>query len=307
MEDSTKAAAACSLPNPYLSSLEGDILYHLGYSRVEARDGFVRDGVEHTFTDVKFVVMGGSSGRMASFAEVIAKEMNHPVQTADQLSIARTDRFALYKIGPVLSVSHGMGVPSITIMLHEMIKLLHYAGARDAIFIRIGTSGGIGVPPGTVVISNKIFNGFLKEEHEIVVLGERKARRTVMDQELAVLLRAAQTDKSFETVLGGTMCTDDFFEGQGRVDGAVCEHTEEQKMQFLKRAHECGVVNVEMECTAIATLCEMAGFKCAVVCVTLLNRLLGDQVTVPKEEYKEFGMRPQSLVASFIRSRLLPS
>ena len=39
---------------------------------------------------------------------------------------------------------HGMGVPSITILLHEMMKLCHYAGAQDAIFIRIGTSGGIG-------------------------------------------------------------------------------------------------------------------------------------------------------------------
>ena len=39
---------------------------------------------------------------------------------------------------------HGMGVPSITIMLHEIIKLLHYAGAKDAVIIRIGTSGGIG-------------------------------------------------------------------------------------------------------------------------------------------------------------------
>ena len=54
---------------------------------------------------VQFVVMGGSSGRMRSFAEVIAREINHPVQTAEQLDIHRTDRYALYKIGPVLSVS----------------------------------------------------------------------------------------------------------------------------------------------------------------------------------------------------------
>ena len=44
--------------------------------------------------------------------------------------------------------------------------------------------------------------------------------------------------------------------GQGRVDGAVCEHSEEQKMEFLRRAHDCGVVNIEMECTAISSLCQ---------------------------------------------------
>ena len=49
--------------------------------------------------------MGGSSGRMKSFAEFIAKETNHPIQTADQLDISRTDRFYLYKIGPILSVN----------------------------------------------------------------------------------------------------------------------------------------------------------------------------------------------------------
>ncbi len=37
-----------------------------------------------------------------------------------------------------------MGVPSVTILLHEVIKLLYYAGAKDPIIIRIGTCGGLG-------------------------------------------------------------------------------------------------------------------------------------------------------------------
>lgn len=37
-----------------------------------------------------------------------------------------------------------MGVPSISIMLHELIKLLHHAKCRDVTIIRIGTSGGLG-------------------------------------------------------------------------------------------------------------------------------------------------------------------
>lgn len=39
---------------------------------------------------------------------------------------------------------HGMGVPSISIMLHELIKLLHHAQCRDVILFRLGTSGGVG-------------------------------------------------------------------------------------------------------------------------------------------------------------------
>lgn len=38
-----------------------------------------------------------------------------------------------------------MGVPSISIMMHELIKLLHHARCRDVTLIRIGTSGGVGM------------------------------------------------------------------------------------------------------------------------------------------------------------------
>ena len=41
-------------------------------------------------------------------------------------------------------LQHGMGVPSITILLHEIIKLLKYSGAVDPVIIRLGTSGGVG-------------------------------------------------------------------------------------------------------------------------------------------------------------------
>lgn len=38
-----------------------------------------------------------------------------------------------------------MGVPSVGILLHEMIKLMYHAKCKDPVFIRIGTCGGIGV------------------------------------------------------------------------------------------------------------------------------------------------------------------
>lgn len=44
----------------------------------------------------------------------------------------------------VLSLQHGMGIPSVSIMLHEILKLVYYAKCKDVTFIRIGTSGGIG-------------------------------------------------------------------------------------------------------------------------------------------------------------------
>lgn len=50
-----------------------------------------------------------------------------------------------FQVGPVLSISHGMGVPSIGILLHEIIKLMYHAKCKDPVFIRLGTCGGVGV------------------------------------------------------------------------------------------------------------------------------------------------------------------
>lgn len=295
--DSTPSWIRPTLPNPHLHALDSDFLYHIGYSRDELRD---------IFGDVKFVVMGGAAGRMGGFAERIAREIGHPKVEKEELKISKTDRFALFKIGPVLSVSHGMGVPSVSILLHEIFKLLHYAGVSDAIIIRIGTSGGIGIPPGTVVVTDKAFNAFLEQEHQTVILGEVVSRPTVMDQDLVRSVLSCQDDHSFQTILGGTMCTDDFYEGQGRLDGSICEFTEEKKLSYLQKVHKAGVVNIEMECTALAALSHKAGIKCAVVCVALLDRLQGDQVVISPEDYQLFQSRPQSLVAKFIKSRLNP-
>lgn len=40
-----------------------------------------------------------------------------------------------------------MGIPSIAIMLHELLKMLYHARCSGVTAIRIGTSGGIGERP----------------------------------------------------------------------------------------------------------------------------------------------------------------
>ena len=226
--------------NPNLANMEGDNLYHL------ALDTSNYD-LPEMFGDVRFVCIGGTSSRMENFARYIMKELDYKLPTGATLQDLSTagHRFCMYKVGPVLSVSHGMGVPSLSIMLHEVIKLLSYAGARDPVIIRIGTSGGIGIAPGTVVVSNGALNGLLRPEHNNVsaecrqthsvlladsdremliqiILGKVVARPATMDQSLASALLEMGKHHDFTTVTGKTMCTDDFYEGQGRLDGAIC-------------------------------------------------------------------------------------
>lgn len=49
-------------------------------------------------------------------------------------------------------------------------------------------------------------------------------------------------------------------------------------MEYLNKLKDFGVVNIEMESTIFGALTHHAGIRAAVVCVTLLDRLKGDQV-----------------------------
>ncbi len=124
------------------------------------------------------------------------------------------------------------------------------------------------------------------------------ARPASVDAAITKELIEIGQDLPFEVVTGKTVCTDDFYEGnsgspqnqtrkenftfftvgQGRLDGAFCEFDEAQKMEYLRRLNEAGVKNIEMEATCFAALTHMAGIRSAIVCVTLLDRLNGDQV-----------------------------
>lgn len=49
-------------------------------------------------------------------------------------------------------------------------------------------------------------------------------------------------------------------------------------MDYLTNLRDNGVVNIEMECIIFAALTHHAGIKSAIVCVTIVDRLKGDQV-----------------------------
>ena len=131
--------------NKNLGEMSNDFLYHLGLTKEDAP----------TFANVKAVVMGGLNNRMTQFAYSLAKSQN--LQDSDVQSVGMHKRYVLYLVGNILICSHGIGGPSISILLHEVAKLLKYAGA-SAFWIRMGTCSGIGVPEGTLVIPSQCIN-----------------------------------------------------------------------------------------------------------------------------------------------------
>jgi len=248
--------------------------------------------------------MGGSPDRAMTFGNKVAEELGIKTPEGGAQTIGKTERCNMCKVGPVLSISHGMGMPSLSIFLHEVTKLLEYAGCTDVKFIRIGTSGGVGVEGGTVVITEDAINEKLQPEHTKVMLGKDYTFPTQLDRQLAQDILAARGN--VKAVMGNTMGTHDFYEGQGRSDGALKPpYTREERMEFLHKAHdEAGVRNIEMESTEFAAFFHRAGIPAAIVCTALLNRLDGDQVKATPAELAQYSDNAQTVVINYIRKQL---
>lgn len=73
-----------------------------------------------------------------------------------------------------------------------------------------------GLEPGSVVITRQAVDPCFKPEFEQVVLGKRVVRSTHLDEPLMEELAQCSADLGeFPTVVGNTMCTLDFYEGEG--------------------------------------------------------------------------------------------
>ncbi|KAE9553513.1 hypothetical protein FO519_003262 [Halicephalobus sp. NKZ332] len=246
----TKNGKNVELKNPHLEKLPDDKLYHFGMNRLNF-------DFEKIFGDVKYVCTGGSAGRFEMYAKNFAEETG--LECSGNLSLS--DRFVMFKTGPVLWINHGMGTPSMSIMLNETLKLLHYAKATDVCFFRIGTSGGVGVQPGTVIISNGAINGALEESHILYVNGKMVKHPAILDTALSQELFDTAKELGITAAYGKTLCADDFYEGQMRLDGAFCDYNEEDKFSFLRTLKSKGVCNIEMEATGFASITHRAGVR----------------------------------------------
>ncbi len=72
----------------------------------------------------------------------------------------------------------------LLVPLSNRFQLLYYAQVPKITYIRIGTSGGLGLEPGTVVVTTEAINGELEACLKMPILGKLHSRETKFDQEL---------------------------------------------------------------------------------------------------------------------------
>jgi len=231
--------------------------------------------------DVKIVFVCGSRGRAKLIAERASKELQGGAEIKRPLIWKERDKFDeeawfdFYQVGEVVVCSHGMGTESVDAFIEGLFPLLKKAGACPVVF-RIGSSGGIGAEGGTQIVANRALNGYGRPEYEISVCGKKKILNCDMDQKLAKQIADCSSHCDFNVVLGATVCGRTYYEGQARLDGSICEYTNDEKLQYLKRLHAKGVRNFEMEGVMLSASCNLFGFPFAMVAASYLDRLQRD-------------------------------
>ena len=170
-----------------------------------------------------------------------------------------------YEGTPISVTSTGIGSPSAAIAVEELARV----GADT--FVRVGSCGGI--QPELDVGDLVITTGAVRQEG---TSGEyvREDYPAVADREVVGALVAAAEELGHDYHLGVTMSADSFYAGQGRpgFQGYQAPGSE----QLVEDLQEAGVLNIEMEASAITTVANVYGLRAGAVCSVYANRVTGE-------------------------------
>lgn len=284
-----------------ISGEHEDVYYHYGVSS--------SDAVMDQMRDVRAVIMAGSGERMDEFAQ----RWSALNGDAEIIRFPKEDRFVTRYTAGVLFASHGMGMPSASIAVQEAMRMIYFLKggdleAMDAVFwARVGTSGGVGLPGGTVVLTTDGLMADLKPYR--LMRGDRGTYwfDGTYPASTRDAIIAANADAGISIVQGKTIATNEFFIEQFRLDGAIRMETAETKRELLDWLHDNGVVNIEMEGALIAAYLNHWGFPSfAMICAVLLNRLEGDQVTSTHEQLHRFSENSGDVLFNYLRVLVPP-
>lgn len=286
--------------NGVLAGEYEDVYYHFGVTS--------GDPLLESLRSVRAVVMAGSGGRMQDFASRWSGLNNG----APIIAFDKEDRFVTRYCADVLFASHGMGMPSASIAVQELMRLVFFlkrgdlAAMDDVFWARVGTSGGVGLPGGTVVLTTE---GLMPDLQPYRLMQGAKGTywfEGTFPEATRTAILDANRSSGIPIVCGKTIATNEFFIEQFRLDGAIRMESPATKQEFLDWLHANDVCNIEMEGAMIAAYLNYWGFPSfAMICAVLLNRLEGDQVTSSPEQLHQFSEDSGEVLFNYLKIRLL--
>jgi uridine phosphorylase len=165
---------------------------------------------------------------------------------------------------PVVCATSGMGAPSMSIVVNELVQ------TGIGTIIRVGTAGSIQdhVTVGSVVIA-------------LGALGNQGAADDIAppqfpaaaDPFLTVGLAAAAARLDVDYHVGVMASTDTFFEGQERSTSSANPHLLRRLRGSIDEYRELGVLNFEMEAATLFKMGLVYGFHAGCVCGIIAARV----------------------------------
>jgi uridine phosphorylase len=222
------------------SAPAGVSYYHIGF------------GAGDLDSDTSVALLSGDPGR----SEMIARQY-----LAQGRPLARNrglDAFAARLPGgaPVVCATSGMGAPSMSIVVNELVQ------AGISTIIRVGTSGSIQhhVRVGSVVIAS----GALTNQGAALDVAPVEFP-SVADPFLTVTLAGSARRLGVEHHVGVIASTDTFFEGQERTGSSANRRLLRRLRGLVDEYHDLNVLCFEMEAGTLLKMGIVYGFAAAAV------------------------------------------
>ncbi|MDJ0678629.1 MAG: nucleoside phosphorylase [Xenococcaceae cyanobacterium MO_167.B52] len=170
---------------------------------------------------------------------------------------------------PILIATSGMGAPSLSIVVNELIQV----GIKK--IIRIGTCGSIQphVLVGSVVISQAALcrqgtaNDIAPPEYPAVA-----------DPFLTVALAQAAQKLDIPYHVGITASVDSFYEGQERVQSSANPNLQSWLLGITKQYLHLNILNYEMETGTLFKMASVYGFTAGCVCGVIAQRTQSEDI-----------------------------
>jgi uridine phosphorylase len=193
---------------------------------------------------------------------------------------------------PVSVTSTGIGSPSTAIAVEELARV----GAET--FVRVGSCGAIqeAAAVGDLVITTAAVRQEGTSDEYV-----REDYPAAADDEVVTALVTAAERLGHEYHLGVTCSTDSFYAGQSRDGfGGFRAAGAEERIEALQ---EAGVVNFEMEASAIMTLAGLYGLRAGAVCTVYANRVTGEFRTEGEAKAAETASLAAAILARMDRKK----
>jgi uridine phosphorylase len=174
----------------------------------------------------------------------------------------------------IVSATSGMGAPSLSIVVNELVQV----GIEQ--IIRVGTCGSIQahVPIGSIVITHAALcrqgaaNDIAPVEYPAAA-----------DPFLTVALVQAARELKIDHHLGITASVDTFYEGQERMDSAN-PHLLRSLQGITEEYRRLNVLNYEMECGTLFKMAGVYNFAAACVCGVVAQRTMSEDVVLDEKD-----------------------